>query len=155
MTMNRAFARLRSNVRGTITIEVAIIAPVLVLMGLGTFDVSEMVSRQSDLQSAAAEAEAIVQASTPTDSAARDAVRDILKSSIDPDNSNPNDTESVTEIYRCGTGDYQTVLPTCATGTNLSTYIKIVLTNSYTPNWTSFGVGHTIDYDVVRMVQIS
>ena len=155
MTMSNALARLRFDARGTITIEVAIIAPVLVLLGLGSFDVSEMVSRQSDLQSAAAEAEAIVQAAVPTDSAARDNVRDILKSSIDPDDTNPNDTETVTEIYRCGTGDYQTVLPTCATGTKLSTYIKIVLTNAYTPNWTSFGVGHTIDYHVVRMVQIS
>jgi Flp pilus assembly protein TadG len=153
--MRTILARLRSDTRGTITIETAIIAPVLVLLGLGSFDVSEMVSRQSDLQSAAAEAEAIVQAAVPTDSAARDRVRDILKTSIDPDDSNPNDSETVTEIYRCGTGAYQTALPTCATGTKLSTYIKIVLTNSYTPNWTSFGVGHRMDYSIVRMVQIS
>jgi Flp pilus assembly protein TadG len=153
--MSEAFSRLRGDARGTITIEVAIVAPVLVLLGLGSFDVSQMVSRQSDLQSAAAEAEAIVQAAVPTDSAARDKVRDVLKSSIDPDDTNPNDTETVTEIYRCGTGDYQAVLPTCPTGSKLSTYIKIVLTDSYTPNWTSFGVGHTIDYNVVRMVQIS
>jgi Flp pilus assembly protein TadG len=153
--MRTILARLRSDTRGTITIETAIIAPVLVLLGLGSFDVSEMVSRHSDLQSAAAEAEAIVQAAVPTDSAARDRVRDILKTSIDPDDSNPNDSETVTEIYRCGTGAYQTALPTCATGTKLSTYIKIVLTNSYTPNWTSFGVGHRIDYSIVRMVQIS
>lgn len=153
--MRGAFTRLRGDARGSITIETAIVAPVLVLLGLGSFDVSEMVSRQSDLQSAAAEAEAIVQAAVPTDSAARDKVRDILKASIDPDNTNPNDTETVTEIYRCGTGAYQAALPTCATGTKLSTYIKIVLTNSYKPNWTSFGVGHTITYNVVRMVQIS
>jgi Flp pilus assembly protein TadG len=153
--MSKPFARLRSDRRGTITIEMAIIAPVLVLMGLGSFDVSELVSRQSDLQSAAAEAETIVQASAPTDSAARDKVREIMKSSIDPDNTNPNDTETVSLIYRCGTGDYQTLLPVCATGTKLSTYIKIELTDSYAPRWTSFGVGHTIDYDVVRMVQIS
>jgi len=153
--MNNPFAWLRSDARGTITIEMAIIAPVLVLLGLGSFDVSELVSRQSDLQSAAAEAETIVQASAPTDSAARDKVRDIMKSSIDPDNTNPNDTEAVSLIYRCGTGDYQTLLPACATGTKLSTYIKIELTDSYAPRWTSFGVGQTINYDVVRMVQIS
>jgi len=155
MTMADPFAWLRGDTRGTITIETAIVAPVLVLLGLGSFDVSQMVSRQSDLQSAAAEAEAIVQAAVPTDATARGKVRDVLKSSIDPDDTNPNDTETVTEIYRCGTGAYQTALPTCATGSKLSTYIKIVLTNSYTPNWTSFGVGHRIDYSVVRTVQIS
>ena len=141
--------------RGTITIETAIVAPVLVLMGLGSFDVSQMVSKQSDLQSVAAEAEAIVQASPPTDSAGRDKVRDVLKTSIDPDNTNPHDTETVTEIYRCGSGDYSITLPTCATGSKLSKYIKLVLTNTYTPGWTSFGVGHPINYNVVRMVQIS
>jgi len=155
MTMSGAPTMLFRDARGSVAIETVIIAPVLALLGLGTFDVSQMVSRQSDLQSAAAEAEAIVQAAVPTDATARGKVRDVLKSSIDPDDTNPNDTETVTEIYRCGTGAYQTALPTCATGSKLSTYIKIVLTNSYTPNWTSFGVGHRIDYSVVRTVQIS
>ena len=107
------------------------------------------------MQSAAAEAEAIVQASAPTDSAARDKVQEILKASIDPKSTNPHDTETVTQVFRCGSGNYQTVLPTCATGQKLSSYIKIVLTNSYTPTWTSFGVGWTMNYNVVRMVQIS
>lgn len=150
-----AFPGLPRDARGTITIETAIVAPVLVLMGLGCFDVSQMVSRQSDLQSAAAEAEAIVQASVPTDAAARTRVQEVLAASIDPDDSNPNDSETVTEIYRCGTGAYVAEQPTCGTGEKMSTYIKIVLTNSYTPTWTSFGVGGTIDYNVVRMVQIS
>lgn len=150
-----ALAHLPRDIRGTITIEVAIVAPVLILLGLGSFDVSQMVSRQSDLQSAAAEAEAIVQAAPPTDSAARGKIRDILKTSIDPDDSNPNDTETVTEIYRCGGGAYVTAKPTCATGVKLSTYIRLELANTYTPSWTAFGVGQAIDYDVVRMVQIS
>jgi Flp pilus assembly protein TadG len=153
--MTSALTRLRGDARGTITIEVAIVAPVLILLGLGSFDVSQMVSRQSDLQSAAAEAEAIVQASPPTDSAARDKVHDILKTSIDPDDTNPADTETVSEIYRCGGGAYVTAKPTCATGDKLSTYIKVELTNTYTPSWTAFGVGEPIDYSVVRTIQIS
>jgi Flp pilus assembly protein TadG len=153
--MMNSLTRLRRDACGTITIETAIVAPALILMGLGSFDVSQMVSRQSDLQSAAAVAEAIVQASPPTDSAARDKVRDILKTSIDPDNTNPNDTETVTEIYRCGGGNYVAAVPTCATGDKMSTYVKLTLTNRYTPSWTSFGVGQPIAYNVVRMVQIS
>ena len=153
MTM-MSLSNLRRDARGTITIETAIIAPVLVLLGLGSFDVSQMVSRQSDLQSAAAEAEAIVQASSPTDSAARDKVHDILKTSIDPNDTNPNDVETVTEIYRCGSGDYVSVQPTCPTGSKMSTYVKLDLSDIYTPQWTSFGVGEPINYQVVRMVQI-
>ena len=73
--MTMFIAYLRRDARGSVAIETAIVAPVLVLLALGTFDVSQMVSRQDDLQSAAAEAEAIVQASPPKDSAARDTVR--------------------------------------------------------------------------------
>jgi Flp pilus assembly protein TadG len=153
--MRMGLATLCRNAQGTITIETAIVAPVLVLLGLGSYDVSQMVSRQTDLQAAAAEAEAIVQASPPADSAGRQNVQDILKATIDPDNSNAHDTETVSPIYRCGTGDYQTTLPTCATGDKLSTYIKVELTNSYNPTWTSFGVGQSMNYVVTRMVQIS
>jgi Flp pilus assembly protein TadG len=155
MTITARLAALGSDNRGSIVIETALVAPVLVLLGLGTFDVSQVVSRQNDLQSAAGEAETIVQAVAPTDSTARDKVRDIMKASLDPNSTNPNDTETVTEIYRCSTGAYQTVKPTCATGEKLSTYIKIELTDAYKPTWTSFGVGSTMNYRVVRMVQIS
>lgn len=155
MTLTSRLASLGRDRRGSIVVETALVAPVLILLGLGTFDVSEMVSRQNDLQSAAAEAEAIVQASAPTDSAARDKVQEILKASIDPNSTNPHDTEAVTQLWRCGSGDYQTVQPACATGSKLSSYIKIDLTNSYTPTWTQFGVGSTMNYHVVRMVQIS
>jgi Flp pilus assembly protein TadG len=155
MTMSGAPTMLFRDARGSVAIETVIIAPVLALLGLGTFDVSQMVSRQSDLQGAAAEAEAIVQASPPTDSVSRDQVRDILKATIDPDDTNPLDSETVTESYRCGGADYVTVKPTCATGSKLSTYVKLELSNTYIPNWTNFGVGGPINYDVVRMVQIS
>jgi len=155
MILTSRLAGLAFDSRGSIVIETALVAPVLVLLGLGTFDVSQVVSRQNDLQSAAAEAEAIVQASPPTDTASRDAVRGIMEASIDPTSTDPNDTETVTEIYRCSTGAYQAVKPTCATGEKLSSYIKIELTDAYNPTWTSFGVGSTMNYRVVRMVQIS
>src|SRR5262245_35416851 len=92
-------ARLQCHQRGSVTIEVAIVAPVLLLLSLGGFDASSMVARQTELQSAAAEAAAIVQASPPTDEASRTTVRDVLKVSTGL----TDEQVSVVEIYRCGT----------------------------------------------------
>ena len=52
------FGRLRRDATGAMAIETAIVAPVLVLMAFGSFQVSSMVARQTELQSAAAEAAA-------------------------------------------------------------------------------------------------
>ena len=49
-------ARLCLDTRGTAVIETAIIAPVLICMALGGFEVSNMVARQHDLQNGAARA---------------------------------------------------------------------------------------------------
>lgn len=143
---------LRRQTRGSVVIETAIIAPMLILLALGSFDVSKLVARQSELQTAAAEALAIVQAAVPQDADDRDEIADVLRASLNPGNSNPNVTVQVDEIYRCADGPFVTV-NNCGTGVQVSNYIKITLTDTYTPNWTSFGVGSPINYRVVRMVQ--
>jgi Flp pilus assembly protein TadG len=151
----RLLSRLRDHTHGSVLIETAIVAPVLLLLALGGLDAGKMIARQSELQSAAGEAEAIVQASVPTDAAARDEVRDVLKASLDPDNTDAHESVTVTEIYRCSTdADFVTV-NNCADATTVSTFIKITLTDTYTPQWTSFGIGSPLNYNVVRMVQIS
>ena len=56
-----AFAtRLLRCARGAFAIETALVAPLLALMSIGTFEVGTMVSRQQELQSAASEAESII-----------------------------------------------------------------------------------------------
>ena len=62
---------------GAMAIETVIVAPVLVLMALGAFEVGSVVSRQQELQSAASEAEGIILAAsggTGADSAQIEAV---------------------------------------------------------------------------------
>ena len=150
----RLLSRLCGGTDGSVVIETAIVAPVLATLALGAYDTGRLIARQSELQSAAAEAEAIVQAAVPTDSTARDQVRDVLKASVDPSDTDPDDTESVVEIYRCGSSDFVTV-NNCSSDVATSTYIKISLTDTYTPLWTSFGIGSPVHFNVVRMVQIS
>ena len=141
--------------RGAMAVETAIVAPVLALLGLGAFQVSAMIARQSELDSAMAEAAAVVRASPPTGAASRETIRGIVEAFIDPDNANPNDAVAVSETYRCGTDDYASAKPTCATGKALSTYIKLVITDKYVPVWTSFGVSAPVQYRVERTIQVS
>jgi Flp pilus assembly protein TadG len=136
---------------GSVTIEVAIVAPVLLLLSLGGFDASSMVARQTELQSAAAEAAAIVQAVPPTDDASRTTVRDVLKVSAGLS----DDQVSVVEIYRCGTSTAYVTTNNCSAGEHVSKFIRATLTDTYAPVWTNFGIGGPVDYDVVRTVQIS
>ena len=156
MTMSVNFlSQLRHQTRGSVVIETAIVAPILILLSLGTFDAGRMVARQNELQGAAAEAEAIVQAAVPTDSGARDEVRNALLASLNPGNAHPSTTVSVAEIYRCTTNADFVTANNCADTAQMSTFIKITLTDRYTPQWTSFGIGAPVNYRVVRMVQTS
>ena len=124
-------------------------------MAIGGFQASAMVARQSELDSAAAEAAAIVRASPPTDAAGRETIRGIVATSIDPNNTDANDSVAVTEIYRCGTDAYVDVKPTCATGQAMSTYVKLVITDKYVPLWVSFGISSPVNFTVQRTVQVS
>jgi Flp pilus assembly protein TadG len=151
----RSVAALLADQTGAMAIETAIIAPILIVLSLGGVEAGSMVARQSELQSAAAEALSIVQAKPPTTAASRTAIRDILKAST---GITDNTKAKVEEIYRCGStatfddnGDEE---HDCGTA-DYSTYIKITLIDTYTPSWTALGVGATINYNVVRTVQIS
>ena len=151
----RLLSLLAAASQGSVVIETAFVAPVLATLALGAYDASRLIALQSDLQNAAGEAEAIVQAAVPTDSTARDKVKAVLQATIDPDGSDAHDTEDVSEIYRCGTDAGFVTTNSCGSGVAVSTFIRITLTDSYTPQWTSFGIGRTVDFNVVRMVQIS
>lgn len=143
---------LAQDARGAMVIETAIVAPVLLLLALGGFESSRIVARQTELQTAAAEAAAIVRASPPTTEAHRTTVRDVVKTSLGLQDANV----TVTEKYRCGDAEaIVTDKTTCGADDAVATYIEVVITDSYVPVWTSFGVGSTVDYRVDRMVFIS
>ncbi len=143
-------SRLRSDERGSMAIETAFVAPVLLILALGGFEVATMVARQTDLQSGAAEAASVVRAVVPETAEARTTVRDIVA------NSTGLTTEqiTVTEIYRCGTSsDYVTTADSCGSGVEYK-FIRVDLTDTYAPIWTKWGVSQGFTYNVSRTVQI-
>ena len=136
--------------RGSMAIETAFVAPILLVLALGGFEVSQMVARQTELQSAAAEAAAVVRAIAPETAADRTTVRDILATSTGI----AKEKVTVTEVYRCGTATaYSTTKNLCGSITEYK-FIRVDLADSYAPVWTQWGVGSGFNYNVRRTVQI-
>lgn len=150
MGFDKFLAELSRDDRGTMVIETAIVTPVLVLLSLGAYQVSAMVAKQSELDSAAAEGAAIALASAPDTAAKRTTLHDILVSSTGL----PTGNVTVTAAYRCNAGTNY-VTTACSSGQVQASFVKIYMTTTYTPTWTHWGIGSPITYRVTRYVQYS
>ena len=150
MDLRRIFSALHDNSCGAVSLETALIAPVLLAMSVGSYETSRVVARQVELQMATAEASSVALASEPTSPTRRATLKAILQTSTGLD----QDHVMVDPAYRCGsTTQYVTDATGC--GTNLiSSYIKIALTDTYTPIWTKFGIGGAVPFNVTRYVMI-
>ncbi|MFZ1743149.1 MAG: hypothetical protein WAT93_09860 [Pontixanthobacter sp.] len=74
-----------------------------------------------------------------------------IKTSIDL-----NDNQvTVARFYRCNANtNTPTNIDNCDDDYVVSSSVRLVLTNSYTPVWTDFGAGSPITFDVERTVQL-
>lgn len=145
------FAPLVCDQRGTMVIETAIVAPVLVLMSLGAYDVSMLLAKQTELDAAAEQGAAIALASKPDTPAKRTTLQQILVASTGL----ATGDVTVTEAYRCNSSTaYVASSSTCGTGV-VSNFVKISLTTTLDPTWTQFGVGSAITYRVNRYAMYS
>jgi len=142
--------RLFGSVDGVAAIEAALIAPVMVVLALGSFEISNVIARRSELQGAMAEASGIALATEPTSESRRGTVKEIIMQST---NLGANDV-TVDAAYRCGSGeDYVETVTSCGAD-RVSSYVKIELDSSYTPLWTEFGIGSPIEQSLTRYVMI-
>lgn len=136
---------------GSMAIETAIIAPVLVTLSIGGFEIGSIVARQTELQTAAAEAAAIVRAATPSTEVERMAIRDVVATSAGL----TSDQASVVEIYRCAdSAAYVTDASTCDAGVVVNKFIRLTISDTYHPLWAEFGIGNGLTFDVTRTIQV-
>jgi Flp pilus assembly protein TadG len=149
MKLRHLLSSLRQDGEGAMVIETAIVAPVLVLLSLGAFQVSTIIARQSELQSAAAEASAIALAAAPDTFAKRVTVKGVIQASTGL----ASDKVIISEVYRCDseTG-YVSNTANCSSSNVISRYVRIQLLDTYTPTWTRFGVGSPLNFNEVRYV---
>lgn len=133
---------------GAMAVETAIIAPLMVLFSLGAYQVSTLVARQSELQSAMTVAESIALATDPDTSDELTTLRDIVAATTGL----AANQIVVAAAYRCNSGDYVVLESTCATGDNVARYVQVTLTDNYVPIWTEFGVGTTVALRLNRYI---
>ena len=148
----RAFAKdLLSCTAGAMAVETVIVAPVLALMALGTFEVGTMVARQHELQSAASEAESIILAAagSETDSGV---IKQIIVKSMGLE----EDQVEIRPRFRCGStaGEPIEDATGCTVDEPIYRYILLELDDSYTPVWANYGVGSPFDYSISRTILI-
>lgn len=150
MTPRGFLGSLRRDTHGTIAIETALVAPVLALMAIGSFEVGSMVSRQQELQSAASEAESIILAASASEvETSSTDIEDVIETSL---GLGP-DQVKLDQLFRCDNGAISSTAPECTTG-QLYIYVEVALTDTYTPIWTNYGFGDTINYNIVRTVMV-
>jgi Flp pilus assembly protein TadG len=142
---------LAPDTRGAMAIETAIVAPVLVLLSIGSFQVSQMVARQNELQSGAEQAEAIALAANSGASTDTSEVKSLLMSQL----SLSSDQVDVTKRFRCNADTTLSDTNTCSSDDEVSTYLSIKLTDTYQPIWSKIGVGGSVTYHVNRMVLLT
>jgi len=151
--MMRALHSLRQlarNQRGAVLIETAIVAPVLILMSLGAFQVSEIVARQTELQEAAAQAASIAMAATPDTAAKRTVLKNVIVAQTGLDESQV----TITEKFRCGTASTYVDSASSCVGVKVANFVLIQLDDTYNPIWSEFGVGGTLFFNVDRYVMV-
>jgi Flp pilus assembly protein TadG len=151
--LTTGLARLARCQIGAMAVEAAIIAPMLITLTIGGFEVGSIVARQTELQSAAAEAAAVVRASVPETEAERTTIRDIVRASTGLTTSQV----SVVEVYRCGTStSYVTNNSNCngSGGGEVSTYVRLTMADTYQPIWTEFGLGTALTLNLTRTILV-
>lgn len=137
--------------KGSVAIETAFVAPVLLALALGGFEASYAVARQTEMQSAAAEAAAIVRAAPPETATERATIRDIVRESTGL----RQWQVFVAKVYRCGTSDdYVSSDSSCSSGDAVSEYVYLFMWDRYTPVWAAYGIGDPFYFTVSRTIQV-
>ena len=148
----KSLRALLKDAAGAVVIETAIAAPILALMGLGAFQVSQAYARQHELQTGADDAAAMALAGWSSNTGDTVAIKEVLKRTLGL----ADNQVTITTKYRCGTAtDYVDDKATCAATDIVTTYLKVQLTDTYTPMWADFGVSEPINYNVQRTVLVS
>lgn len=133
-------------------IETAFVAPVLLILTFGIFEVATLVARQHELQSAANESEIIAIADNRGADAKIEQVKAILRTSLGL----TEDQVTLSQRFRCGTEDeLATDINDCDEDEVVSTYLTIDIRETHVPKWTAFGIGRPVELAVTRTVQVS
>jgi len=152
MRLHRFLSTLARARDGAMIVEFALLAPVVLLIGLGTVDASRIVARQAQLQAALSEATQIVLASSPDNDAKITEIKTVVSNTTGV----PVANITITTVYRCGVDTTYVSLPGyCPVTGEISKYLQVSMTDNYSPYWTAMGIGKAITMKIKRTIQLS
>jgi Flp pilus assembly protein TadG len=147
----RKLNQLSRDNEGAMVIETAFVLPILILLGLGGFEVSQMVAQSTEAQTALAEATAVTLATTPDTQDEIDTIEDIVEKSTGLG----ENSVTFTKKFRCGTDATLVTDETlCSTGTIVAEFLEITVNQVYTPIWKEIGIGKDVKMGKTQLVQI-
>lgn len=164
--MKHAVAKLRrflGDTRGSVLIETAFIAPILILMTLAGVEISSIIARQTELQTIAGNAQQIIISASPENETELAATIEDVKAYVVAESKLTFTTNAsvtpgqvgVVRRYRCGNNSERQAASSCANASQTrSSYIVINMATNYDPVWTNYGIGHTMTFRVQRAVQV-
>ena len=127
--MRRLLSRLRSDVRGVATIELALYAPLLATLTIGVVDMSNAFGRKLALEQAAQRAiERVMQTTADT------TVEETIKQEAAEQADIPEEQVTVTYRMECNQvlqDDFENDV--CSTGEDEARYLMVTVTDTYTP----------------------
>ena len=137
--------------RGTMAVETALVAPLLMTLSMGGYEASRIYARQSELQAAVAEAGDVAIAIRVDTELERTKLRARIEAST-----GLTDSEvTISNTYRCGASTTTvTAVSSCSGADVITTYLSIAVTDTLTPMWSQLGFGNTINYNVRRTVLV-
>lgn len=149
MTRARKFlSRLGRSERGVAALEFCIVLPVLLLLLLGTYDVSRLIARRVDLQQAVTETAGLAIARPPRDGESLDYLRDAAAEAAGV----PPGNVTLGRQVRCNNVVADT--PACPSQGDFALYVSISISSVYTPSWRHFSVQGNVPMNVSRTMRI-
>lgn len=151
MSRNLPFVRrFGPDQRGLALVEFALSLPVLTALSIGTYDASRLVIQRLDLQQASTETASLIIANPPASSSDTDYIKTAAASA----SGLPTSKISVGVTLQCNGTAAASGTTKCATGQEQAQYVTLVMTGTYTPKWTAFGIGRTVSLPVTRVIRI-
>lgn len=149
--------------KGSMLIETAFVAPLLVGLTLGGVEVGSMYARQTQLQQIASNSmEIILTAAPKTEAEGATTLAQVRTYAASASgltattSSEPTVGQvAVFKRYRCGNNSTRQATYGCSNTTQtISTFIVVYMRANYTPVWVNYGIGRTMEFNVRRSVQI-
>lgn len=138
--------------RGTMAIETALVAPVLLALSMGGYEASRIFARQTELQTAVAEAGDVAIAIKVDTALERTKLADRIKASTGLTDADV----SITNSYRCGAAaSTVTSASSCSGSDVITTYLEIHVTDTLNPMWSQLGFGDVVNFNVRRLVLVA